>query len=294
LVTSDREANLADSVISEIPSLEKQQITVIQAGKQEKLYWQDLWRCRELLYILSMRDIMVRYKQTVIGIAWSVFRPLLLMLAMTFTFHSVAHLQSPGVPYGVFVMAGLIPWQFFTTALTESSNSLVAQSQMISKIYFPRLLIPVSAVMVSFVDAMIGFAIFLCMMAFYHYVPTWRILTLPIFIMLTFLPSIGLGIWFGALNVKYRDFRYIVPFLVQIGFYVSPVAYSAQQFHNRWVTAVFYVNPMAGIIDGWRWALCGGHLNPWSFSLAVCTSIVIFSIGLWYFRRTERYFVDSI
>jgi lipopolysaccharide transport system permease protein len=216
VLTSETDGRSA-AALTEQPATTLPTAIVIEAGKQESLYWQDIWRYRELLYFLSWRDILVRYKQTVIGIAWSILRPLLMMLALTFAFNKIGHLTSPGVPYAVFVMAGLLPWQFFSTALSESSMSLVANANMISKIYFPRILIPVSAVVVSFVDAMIGFLIFVCLMAFYHYVPTWRLVTLPLFMLLTFIPSIGLGLWFAALNVKYRDFRYIVPFIVQFG-----------------------------------------------------------------------------
>ncbi len=271
-----------------------QHITVIEAGKQEAQYWQDVWRFRGLLYFLSWRDILVRYKQTVIGLAWSVIRPLLMMLVLTFAFNKIGHLKSPGVPYAVFVMAGLLPWQFFSTAMSESSMSLVSNANMISKIYFPRILIPVSTVVVSFVDAMVGFIIFLFMMAFYHYTPTWRILLLPFFMILTFLPAIGFGLWFSSMNVKYRDFRYIVPFIVQFGIYVSPVGYSAASITNPIVKDIFYINPMAGIIDGWRWALVREPLDIPSFLSAAAVSVAVLLFGIWYFRRTERSFADLI
>lgn len=295
MLTSNSQAHLSEAVVSpDSRSIESQRVTVIEAGKQEKQYWHDLWSFRELLYFLSWRDILVRYKQTVIGLSWSIIRPFLLMIIMTFAFNKVAHLHSGKIPYALFVMAGLLPWQFFSTALSESSMSMVTNKDMISKIYFPRLLIPLSAVVVSFVDAMIGFAIYLSMSIFYHVYPTWRIILLPLLMILTFLPSIGFGLWFAALNVKYRDFRYIVPFIVQFGMYVSPVGYSIATVTNPVIRNCFYISPIAGIIDGWRWALLGQPLHLTGFSTAILTSVAVLVFGIWYFRRTEQQFADLI
>jgi lipopolysaccharide transport system permease protein len=269
--------------------------TIIEAGRTENQYWKDIWRYRELLYFLAWRDILVRYKQTVIGIAWALLRPLLAMIISTIVFGHLAKLPSEGAPYTILVFAAMLPWQFFSSSLSECSNSLINNSQLISKVYFPRLIVPASTVVVSFVDFLISGIILLALMAWYDFVPSWRITTLPIFIIIAFGAAIGGGLWLAALNVKYRDFRHIVPFIVQFGFYISPVAYSSTVVPEKW-RLIYSLNPMVGVIDGFRWAILGGkssiYLPGFFLSLAV-VALFLYS-GIWYFRKTERTFADVI
>jgi lipopolysaccharide transport system permease protein len=268
---------------------------IIEAGRAEKEYWKDLWRYRELFYFLAWRDILVRYKQTVIGIAWALIRPFLTMLVFTFVFGKLAKLPSEGAPYPILVFAAMLPWQFFSNSLSECSNSLISNANLISKVYFPRLIVPVSAVVVSFVDFMISGIILLGLMAWYDFVPGWRILTLPLFILIAFLAATGAGLWLAALNVEYRDFRYIVPFLVQFGLYVSPVGFSSSIVPEQW-RLLYSLNPMVGVIDGFRWAIIGGESTIYLPGLALSIALVIFLqiSGIWYFRRMERTFADVI
>ncbi|MBE9033818.1 ABC transporter permease [aff. Roholtiella sp. LEGE 12411] len=272
-----------------------QQELVIEAGRTERQYWKDLWRYRELLYFLSWRDILVRYKQTAIGISWALIRPFLTMLVLTLVFGKLAKLSSGGAPYPILVFAGLLPWQFFSNALSECSNSLIINTNLISKVYFPRLIVPVSAVVVSFVDFMISGMILLGLMAWYNFVPSWRILTLPLFISIAFAASIGIGLWLAALNVEYRDFRYIVPFLVQFGIYISPVGFSSSIVPEQW-RLLYSVNPMVCVIDGFRWAILGGESTLYwpGFTLSVVLVALSFVSGIWYFRKMEKTFADVI
>lgn len=268
---------------------------IIQAGKTEGEYWKDLWRYRELFYFLAWRDILVRYKQTAIGIAWALLRPFITMVVFTVIFGQLAKLPSEGVPYPILVFAGMLPWQFFANALSECSNSLIFNADMISKVYFPRLIVPASAVIVSFVDFMISGMILLALMAWYNFVPDWRILTLPLFISIAFAAAIGGGLWLAALNVEYRDFRYLVPFIVQFGLYVSPVGFSSNIVPEKW-RLLYSLNPMVGVIDGFRWAILGGDFQIyWSgFLLSLVVVALLFVSGIWYFRRMERTFADVI
>jgi lipopolysaccharide transport system permease protein len=268
---------------------------VIEAGRAEKQYWKDLWRYRELFYFLAWRDILVRYKQTAIGIAWALIRPFLTMVVFTIVFGNLAKLPSEGVPYPILVFSGMLPWQFFANALSECSNSLISNSNLISKVYFPRLIVPVSAVVVSFVDFMISGIILLGLMAWYNYVPSWRILMLPGFVAIAFLASMGAGLWLAALNVKYRDFRYIVPFIVQFGLYISPVGFSSSIVPEQW-RAIYALNPMVGVIDGFRWSILGGQskLDWHGFLLSLVLVILILVTGIAYFRKMERTFADVI
>lgn len=271
---------------------------LIEAGKTERHYWADLWRYRELFFFLSWRDILVRYKQTIIGILWAVLKPLLTMIVFTVVFGKLAKMPSEGLPYPVFVYVAMLPWQFFSSALAEASNSLISNANMISKIYFPRLIIPASAVIVCFVDFLISAIILLGLLAWYHAWPTWRIMLLPAFTLLAFLASFGISLWLAALNVKYRDFRYIVPFIVQFGLYVSPVGFSSTMVAEKVgpLAAKFYaLNPMVGVINGFRWVF--GSNVPFDtlsllISLAV-TTLLLFS-GIKYFRATEKAFADII
>ena len=271
---------------------------VIEAGRGEAHYWRDLWRFRELFGFLAWRDILVRYKQTAIGVAWAVVRPLLTILIGTGIFGGLAKLPSDGVPYAVMVCAGTLPWYFFSSALSESANSLVGNANLISKIYFPRLILPASAVVVAFVDFAISLVILAALMVWYGVMPTWRLLTLPVFILLGFVSAMGPGLLFTALNVKYRDFRYIIPFVVQFGLFVSPVFYSTtaiQQNYGNVGRLIVAINPMVGIIDGFRWAICGTtELDLASFTLSTVLSVLLLVLGVWYFRRTEKTFADVI
>lgn len=269
---------------------------VIEAGKTEGIYWRDLWRYRELFYFLAWRDILVRYKQTVIGIAWSVVRPLLTMLVFVVIFGKLAKLPSEGgAPYPILVFAAMLPWQFFANAMTECSNSLITNANLISKVYFPRIIVPTSAVIVSFIDFLISAVLLAGLMVWYRFLPDWRVVTLPLFTLLGFAAAMGVGLWLAALNVKYRDFRYIVPFIVQFGLYVSPVGFSSSVVPEKW-RLLYSLNPMVGVIDGFRWALLGGktplYLPGFALSAGLVALLLVSSV--WYFRRMERTFADVI
>jgi lipopolysaccharide transport system permease protein len=268
---------------------------VIEAGRAERQYWQDLWRYRELFYFLAWRDILVRYKQTAIGIAWALIRPFLTMVVFTVVFGSLAKLPSEGVPYPILVFSAMLPWQFFANALTECSNSLIGNANLISKVYFPRLIVPVSAIVVSFVDFMISGIILLGLMAWYNYVPSWRILMLPVFVAIAFAASIGAGLLFASLNVKYRDFRFIVPFITQIGLYISPVGFSSNIVPEQY-RLLYSLNPMVGVIDGFRWSILGGDAKLYlpGFALSLGLVFLMLIIGIVYFRKMERTFADVI
>jgi lipopolysaccharide transport system permease protein len=269
---------------------------IIEAGRAERNYWRDLWRYRELFYFLAWRDILVRYKQTVIGVAWAVIRPFLTMIVFTVVFSKIAKLPAPSsVPYPLLVMAAMLPWQFFSTSLSESSNSLISNANLITKIYFPRLIVPAGAIITSFVDFLITIGLIGAMMLWYGFAPDWRLFLLPAFVILAFAAAFGIGLWLCALNVEYRDFRYIVPFIVQFGLYISPVGFSSGVVPVRW--RLFYsLNPMVGVIDGFRWSLLRG-LVPVSMSSLVTSSFVTFVLcasSIWYFRKMEKSFADVI
>jgi lipopolysaccharide transport system permease protein len=268
---------------------------IIEAGRIERQYWQDLWRYRELLYFLAWRDILVRYKQTAIGIAWALLRPFLTMIVFTVVFGNLAKLPSNGAPYPILVCAAMLPWQLFANALTDSSNSLITNANLLTKVYFPRIIIPISATIVSFVDFLVSGLILLGLMAWYAFIPSWRILTLPLFILIACGAAIGAGLWFAALNVKYRDFRFIVPFIVQFGLYISPVGFSSEIVPERW-HLLYSLNPMVGVINGFRWAILGGNIEfHWiDFLISIGLVGLILSSGIQYFRRTERMFADVI
>ncbi|MHA4808293.1 ABC transporter permease [Flavitalea flava] len=271
---------------------------IIEPGRSEKNYWSDLWRYRELFYILSWRDIKVRYKQTMIGAAWGVIRPLLTMIIFTFVFGRLGNLDTKSsVPYPILVFAGLLPWQFFSSALSEASNSLIGNSNLITKIYFPRLIIPASSVIVSLVDLGITFVLLLAVMVIFRYIPPVQIVLLPLFVALAFLISFGVGLYITALNVKYRDFRYIIPFIVQLGIYITPVGYSSTiitQKYSEKARFLFSFNPMVGIIDGFRWCITGEPLYWPGFILSLCITFLFLWLGISYFRKTEKSFADNI
>ncbi|MEQ1898974.1 MAG: ABC transporter permease [Vicinamibacterales bacterium] len=269
---------------------------IIEAGRTEANYWRDLWRYRELFYFLAWRDILVRYKQTVLGVAWALIRPLLTTIVLTVVFSKVAKLPAPGAaPYALLVFTGMLPWQFFSTALSESSDSLIGSANLISKVYFPRLIVPAGSVITSFVDFLITLGLAAAMMLWYGYFPDWRLAVLPLFVILAFGAAFGAGLCLCALNVKYRDFRYIVPFIVQFGLYISPVGFSSSNIPERW-RLLYAANPMVGIIDGFRWALLRGESKLWwpSVAASVLTTVVLCLAGTLYFRRTEKTFADII
>ncbi len=268
---------------------------VIEPGRTEKNYIQDLWRYRELFYFLAWRDILIRYKQTAIGIAWALIRPFLTMIVFTFVFGRLAKLPSGNVPYPILVFSALLPWQFFANAFTEASNSLIANSNMISKIYFPRLIVPASAIIVSFVDFLISAVILAVLMIWYGFLPSHRILMLPLFVVMSFAAAMGAGVWIAALNVKYRDFRYVVPFIVQFGLYISPVGFSSNIVPELW-RLLYCLNPLVGVIDGFRWAILptGAPLYWPGFVLSLGVIGVLLYFGMIYFRKTEKTFADII
>lgn len=268
---------------------------VIEPGVGMRQYWADLWRFRELFYFMAWRELLVRYKQTVIGIAWSVIRPVLTVVVFTIVFGRLARLPSNGVPYAVLVFAGLLPWQFLANSLSESSSSLISNASMISKVYFPRTVIPVSAVIVSFVELVISFVVLIGLLIWYRVVPGWQLIALPLFTLLAFAAATGAGLWIAALNVKYRDFRYIVPFVVQFGLYVSPVGFSSSVVPSAW-RLLYSLNPMVGVIDGYRWAILG-NASPiyWpGMAVSIASLVAVLMSGLLYFRSAERAFADWI
>lgn len=275
----------------------KEHMLIIEPGRSEQNYWGDLWRYRELFLILAWRDIAVRYKQTLIGVVWAVLRPFLTMIVFSIIFSRVAKLPSDGdAPYPLMVFSAMLPWFLFSAALTEASGSLVDNAKLISKVYFPRLVVPVATIVTSFVDFMISFIILLGLIFFYHFVPNWNMLLLPIFIVLALLTSLGPGLWITALNVKYRDFRYIIPFIAQFGLYVSPVGFSSQVIPEQW-RLLYSLNPMVGVIDGFRWCILGGNDSPiyWPGFLLSLTVVAFFLwLGVSQFRKMEKTFADMI
>jgi lipopolysaccharide transport system permease protein len=267
---------------------------VITAGLARKNYWRDLWRYRELMYFLAWRDIAVRYKQTLIGVAWAILRPAVTMLAFV-AFRRLVGVKGDQVPEALLVTAAVLPWQFFSTALTEASVSLIGNTNLISKVYFPRLLIPWAAVVTSFVDFLITLVLLGFLMAWYGFMPGWQLLCLPAFIVMAFSLALGLGLFLAALNVEYRDFRYVVPFFVQFGVLISPVAFTSTTMPPAW-RMVFSLNPMVGVIDGFRWSLLRGFppIDVWPLTLSAAISVSALWLGVAYFRRTERTFADLI
>ena len=273
---------------------------ILEAGRPPLDYWLDLWRYRELFLVLAARDISVRYKQTAIGIAWAFVQPFLTMLIMTVIFGRVAGLRSDGsAPYPIMVFAAVLPWMFFSTALASASQSMVGNANLVSKVYFPRLVVPASAVATSFVDLLVSCVVLAGMMAWFSVAPSWRILALPVFVVVAFLAVLGPGLLVTALNVRYRDFRYVIPFLVQVGLYVSPVGFSSsvvrEKLGDAWLL-LYSLNPMVGVIDGFRWVILG-HDSPLylpGFLVSCLVIVALLLLGVWYFRRTERAFADII
>jgi lipopolysaccharide transport system permease protein len=283
---------------------------IIEAGRAEQQYWRDLWHYRELFCFLAWRDLLVRYKQTSVGVLWALLRPLLTTFVATVVFGFLARsaedakLSSGKSPYPILVLAAALPWQLFSSALMESSGSLVGNANLISKVYFPRLVVPASAVIASMVDFLISAILLGLVMLWYHfdpayrYAPTWRLLALPVFAFLAVAASAGAGLWMSSLTVKYRDFRFLVPLIVQYGFFISPVGYSSEKVSARLgegARVVYSLNPMAGIIDGFRWSVLGtNEVDGRSFIVSISVVVFLVVTGIWYFRRTERSFADVI
>lgn len=280
--------------------MQQEEEIVLEPNRAERHYWRDLWRYRELLYILAWRDIAVRYKQTAVGVAWALLQPLLQMIVMVVVFSKLAKLPSEGsAPYALLVFAAMLPWQFFASSISAASMSVAGNANLISKVYFPRMIIPAAAVVTSIVDFMIAFAILAALMLWYGYAPSWRILTLPAFVLLAGLAALGPGLLITALNVEYRDFRYVIPFIVQFGLYVSPVGFSSsvvREYLGEWLFLLYSLNPMVGVIEGFRWAILGGETQPHVPALAMsfAFSVVLLVLGARHFRRLERRFADVV
>jgi lipopolysaccharide transport system permease protein len=273
-----------------------QDILVIEPGRRERHYWLELWRYRELFQVLAWRDLSIRYKQTIIGVAWALIRPFLAMLVFTVIFGRIAKLPSDGnTPYALMVFAGMLPWTFFSTGLAEASNSLVNNANLISKVYFPRLLVPAATIGVAFVDFLISFCILILLMAWYQFLPSWQMVLLPGFVLLAFFASLGPSLWITALNVKYRDFRYVIPFILQFGLYVSPVGFSSAVVPESW-RLVYSLNPMVGVIDGFRWCILGGQSQLYlpGLALSLSATALFLWIGVDRFRKMEKSFADLI
>ena len=269
---------------------------IIEPGGVERRYWRDVWRYRELFFVLAWRDIAVRYKQTAIGFAWALLQPLLTLAVFTIVFGKFANLPSDGTaPYALMVCAGLLPWQLFSSSLTGASGSLIDNANLISKVYFPRLIVPTAAVFVAAADFLISLLVLAGLMVWYGVLPHWSLLTLPFFVGMALLASIGLGLWITALNVRYRDFRYVIPFFVQFGLYLSPVGFSSSLVPEKW-RLLYSLNPMVGVIDGFRWAVLGGASKLYlpGFILSWGVILALLWIGIRQFRRTERHFADLI
>jgi len=278
------------------PNGTRERVLVLEAGRSERHYWRDLWKYRELFAILAWRDLAVRYKQTAIGVAWALIRPILSMLVFTVLFSRVAKLPSVGhAPYSVMVFAGMLPWFLFSTILADASVSLVSNSNLISKVYFPRLIVPSATIFVALADFAITFGVLILMMTWYRFFPNWRLIFLPCFLLLAILASLGPALYITALNVKYRDFRYIIPFILQFGLYVSPVGFSSTVVPQKW-RLLYSLNPVVGVIDAFRWCLLRGESQFYlpGFLLSIAAVVVWLWLGTWYFRKTERTFADLL
>jgi lipopolysaccharide transport system permease protein len=267
---------------------------ILEAGRTSRHYWADLWRYRELLGFLAWRDIKVRYKQTVLGVLWALIQPAVTLAVFTFIFGKLAGMPAGNVPYPLLVLCGLLPWQLFAAAFSNASGSLVANTHLISKVYFPRLIVPLSSVAVALIDFCVVLVLLVVLCAWWQFVPDWRVVLLPLFIVLTLVTAVGTGLWLTALTVKFRDFRFVVPFLLQVGLFLSPVGFSSTNLPNWRV--LYSLNPMAGAIDGFRWCLLRGEpvLEPLHLAISVGMALLLLASGLWYFRRTERTFADII
>jgi lipopolysaccharide transport system permease protein len=273
-----------------------ERVLVLEAGRAERNYWSDLWHYRELFAILAWRDIAVRYKQTVIGVAWAVMRPFLTLIICTVVFSRLAGLPTDGsTPYPILVFAGMLPWFLFSSILGEASNSVVGNSNLISKVYFPRIIIPTASTVVTLVDFGINVAILFGLMVWYCFMPSWQLVFLPMFVLLGIAASLGPGLFMTALNVRYRDFRFIIPFMLQVGLYVSPVGFSSAIVPEAW-RFWYSLNPVVGVIDGFRWCLLGGESQLYmpGFLMSIGMIGLFLWVGIAFFRRTERSFADML
>lgn len=273
-----------------------ERVLVLEVGRADQNYWTDLWRYRELFLILAWRDLSVRYKQTVIGVIWAILRPLLTMVVFTVIFGRLAKLPSDGeAPYALLVFAAMLPWTLFATSLSEASNSLISNANLISKVYFPRLIVPTATIVTAFADVLISLVILLALMIYYRFAPGWNMLLLPVFMLLALLASLGPGLWITALNVKYRDFRYVIPFVVQFGLYVSPVGFSSNVVPEQW-RLLYSLNPIVGVIDGFRWCILGGASPVYwpGFVLSLVVVTFFLWLGVSRFRKMEKNFADLI
>ena len=271
-------------------------VLTIEPGRRESHYWLELWRYRELFLVLAWRDLSVRYKQTIIGVLWALIRPFLTMLILTIVFGRIAKLPSDGsAPYALMVFAGMLPWTFFSAGVSEASNSLISNSNLITKVYFPRLLVPAATIAVAFVDFLINFCILIGLFVCYAFLPGWQMFVLPFFVLLSVVVSLGLSLWITALNVKYRDFRYVIPFILQFGLYVSPVGFSSAVIPEHW-RLVYSLNPMVGVIDGFRWCVLGGQSELYlpGLILSACVATFFLWLGVTQFRKMEKSFADLI
>ena len=270
------------------------ELTVIEPGRQERHYWRELWRYRELFQVLAWRDLSVRYRQTAIGVIWALIRPFLTMVVFTVVFNHIAQLPSEGsAPYALMVFVGLLPWTFFAGGLSEASNSLVQNASLINKVYIPWLIVPTATVIVALVDFLISFAILLALLVWYQFLPGWRIWLLPAFAILTFAASLGPALWLASLNVRYRDFRYVIPFIIQLGLYISPVGFSSAVVPENW-RLLYSLNPMVGVIDGFRWCILGGQLYLPGLAMSLGVTLFFLWLGIRQFRRMEKSFADLI
>lgn len=255
----------------------------------------ELWEYRELLYFLTWRDIKVRYKQTVLGAAWAVLQPFMTMVVFSLFFGGLAQIPSDGVPYPIFAYAALVPWTFFASGLSNSSNSLVGSANLIKKVYFPRLTIPIATVLSGAVDFVIAFLVLLAMMLVYGILPTINVIILPLFVLLAFVTSLGVGLWLSAMNVQFRDVRYTVPFITQFWLFITPIAYPSSLIENELLRAIYGINPMAGVVEGFRWALLGTDSAPGPvIFVSSVAAVLLFISGLFYFRRMEKTFADVV
>jgi lipopolysaccharide transport system permease protein len=272
------------------------ELIIIEAGRQERHYWRDLWRYRELLRVLAWRDLLVRYKQTALGALWALIRPFLAMVVFTIIFSQILHLPSEGsAPYALMVFAGLLPWTFFATGLSEASNSLIQNASLINKVYIPWLIVPISTVVVALVDFLLSFCTLFALLIWYRFMPGWQLLLLPAFVILTFAASLGPSLWLTSLNVRYRDFRYVIPFIIQFGVYISPIGFSFSLVPEKW-RLLYALNPLVGIIDGFRWCILGGQSPLYlpGVLVSVAASVLFLWVGIRQFRKTEKSFADLI
>lgn len=274
---------------------EKKYELLIEVNKSKLHYWKDIWEYRELFYFLAWRDILVRYKQTIIGIVWSVLRPLLTMVVLTVVFGKIAKLPSGNVPYAIMVYAAMLPWQYFSTSFAEAGNSLISNSNLLTKVYFPRLIIPATTVVVNLIDFVISLGILSLLMIYYQWLPGWQIIFLPIFLLFATITSLGAGFFIASLNVQYRDFRYIIPFVVQFGLYISPVGFRSETIPEKW-RLLYSINPMVGVIDGFRWSILGNNTEIYlpGFILSIIVTSFVMLLGIRTFRKMERIFADVV